>query len=189
MADLIGAMLKLSRATQGEIRQDVVNMSTLAQGIKDELVSLEPKRKADFSIQSGLTAFGDPDLLKLALENLLGNAWKYTRRKERARIEFGQTVQNGGVVYFVRDNGAGFDMSHADKLFLPFSRLHSRGEFEGTGIGLATVQRIIARHGGRIWAEGAVDKGASFYFTLPHSAVKAELEPWQTAVPAGLPGA
>jgi len=170
MTDLIEAMLKLSRATQGEIRHDIVNLSALARDIAAELLRSDPGRKADFSIQEGLTATGDPDLLRLALENLLGNSWKYTRRKKAARIEFGKAEQNGSAVYFVRDNGAGFDMRHADKLFLPFSRLHARGEFEGTGIGLATVQRIMRRHGGRIWGEGSVDKGAAFFFALPSSA-------------------
>ncbi len=167
MVDLIEALFKLSEAARGEVRQDIVNISTLAQDVKTELMRSEPERKVEFLIQEGLTAIGDPHLLRVALENLLGNAWKYTGRKDLARIEVGRTLQEGAAVYFVRDDGAGFDMRHADKLFLPFSRLHARGEFEGTGLGLATVQRIIRRHGGRIWGESSPQKGAVFFFTLP----------------------
>ncbi len=119
-----------------------------------------------FAIEDGLVVEGDPRLLRVALENLLVNAWKFTRGKPEARIEFGVASDDGRAAYFVRDNGAGFEMAYADKLFAPFQRLHSQREFEGTGIGLATVARIIERHGGRVWAEGAVGQGATVYFTL-----------------------
>ena len=120
-------------------------------------------------IKDGLKARGDKRLLRVMLNNLLGNAWKFTSHREQAEISFGHERQNGESFYFVRDNGAGFDMTYADKLFGAFQRLHTAGEFEGTGIGLATVQRIINRHGGRVWAEGVVNEGAAFYFTLPNS--------------------
>ena len=120
----------------------------------------------EFVIDEGLVASGDARLLRVVLENLLGNAWKFTAKHPRARIEFGATRQDGQAAYFIRDDGAGFDMAYADKLFTVFQRLHSEKEFDGLGIGLATVQRIIHRHGGRVWAEGAVEQGAAFYFTL-----------------------
>ena len=131
-----------------------------------ELQKVEPERKIDFTVAAGLTADGDPRLLRIALENLLRNAWKFTGKHPTAKIEFGMTQNNGNSAYFVRDDGAGFDMAYANKLFGAFQRLHAMTEFNGTGVGLATVQRIISRHGGRVWAEGEVEKGAIFYFTL-----------------------
>ena len=166
MAQLIDDMLNLSRVTRSEMKRDMVNLSELTKAIVAELKRTEPERQIDFAIAQDVVVKGDARLLRVVLENLLGNAWKYTGKHSHARIEFGLTQQNGRPVYFVRDDGAGFDTAYADKLFGAFQRLHSVTEFEGTGIGLATVQRIIHRHGGRVWAEGAVEQGATFYFTL-----------------------
>ena len=166
MAQLIDDMLDLSRVTRREIRREAVNLSATAQSIASELQKAGPERQVKFAIAEGVVANGDSHLLRTALENLLSNAWKFTANHPRATIEFGATQHNGKSAYFVRDNGAGFDMAYAGKLFGAFQRLHGRTEFPGTGIGLATVQRIIHRHGGRVWAEGAVEQGATFYFTL-----------------------
>ncbi|MBI1985230.1 MAG: HAMP domain-containing protein [Rhodospirillales bacterium] len=166
MAMLIDDLLKLSRVTRSEVRKGMVNLSTIAGAVAQGLRQTAPDRAVEFNIAPDLTATGDERLLRAAFENLLGNAWKYTSKKQRAIIEFGATSHNGARAYFVRDDGAGFDMAYADKLFQPFQRLHNASEFEGTGIGLATVQRIVHRHGGRVWAEAAVDKGATVYFTL-----------------------
>ena len=166
MARLIDDMLKLSRVTRSEMRNERVDLSGLAREVAGSLKEGQPGRDVDFVIQDGLTATGDPRLLRQALENLLGNAWKFTARRERAKIEFGTAEREGRKVYFVRDDGAGFDMTYAGKLFGPFQRLHSDADFPGTGIGLATVQRIVHRHGGKVWAEGEPDKGATVYFTL-----------------------
>jgi PAS domain S-box-containing protein len=165
MGQLIDGLLNLSRITRAEMRQETVDLSAMVRAIAAELTSGEPGRDVTFEIQPGLLARGDARLLRAALDNLVRNAWKFTGKKSQARIEFGRN-QAGGTVYFMRDDGAGFDMEYADKLFGAFQRLHRVTEYEGTGIGLATVQRIIQRHGGRIWGEGAVDKGATFYFTL-----------------------
>ena len=142
-------------------------MSELALAAASSLMMREPQRAVSFQIAPELSADCDPDLLRVVLDNLLGNAFKYTGRKEQADIEFGVREAAGERVFFVRDNGAGFDMAQAGKLFSPFQRLHSDREFNGFGIGLATVQRVIQRHGGRVWAEGVIGEGASFYFTLP----------------------
>lgn len=166
MAELIDEMLQLSRITRSEIRREKVDLSARAREIARGLAQRQPERRVDIVIKEGLTAEGDPQLLEVVLDNLLGNAWKFTSRHETARIEFGSIERDGRRVYFVRDDGAGFDPAYAGRLFAPFQRLHAAREFEGTGIGLATVQRIIRRHGGEIWAEGAVEKGATFYFTL-----------------------
>ncbi|MEW5791689.1 MAG: sensor histidine kinase [Pseudomonadota bacterium] len=166
MSELIDALLGLSRVTRADMHVERVDLSRMAAKIEEQMVRIHPERRVDFRIAERLLAQGDGSLLWIALENLLGNAWKFTRKQADARIEFGMREQDGQPVYFVRDNGAGFDMAYADKLFGAFQRLHSPGEFEGHGIGLATVARIIARHGGRIWAEGAVGQGATFYFTL-----------------------
>jgi len=166
MAQLIDDLLNLSRVTRAQMRMGSVDLSALAEGIATELRNSDPSRRVDFAIAPALVVHADPGLMGVVLENLLGNAWKFTGKRLRARIEVGVTPHNGRPAYFVRDNGAGFDMTYADKLFGAFQRLHRSGEFEGTGIGLATVQRIIHRHGGRIWAEAAPDQGATFYFTL-----------------------
>lgn len=166
MGRLIDDILKLSRLTRTEMQWERVDLSALAREIAVELHQAQPVRKADWTIVAGVVVRGDARLLRIVLENLIGNAWKFTAKQDCAKIEFGHTEVEGKPVCFVRDNGAGFDMAYADRLFGAFQRLHSATEFEGTGIGLATVQRIIHRHGGRVWAEGVVDEGATFYFTL-----------------------
>ncbi len=167
MAQLIDDVLQLARVTRSEMRSEAVNLSELARAVLAELERGEPGRAASVQVEDGLLTRGDKRLLKIVLVNLLGNAWKFTSKRERAEISFGRERGKGEAVYFVRDNGAGFDMAYAGKLFGAFQRLHTAGEFEGTGIGLATVQRVILRHGGRVWAEGAIGVGATFYFTLP----------------------
>ncbi|RNC73317.1 MAG: hybrid sensor histidine kinase/response regulator [Desulfuromonadales bacterium] len=166
MNDLIGDLLEFSRLNHQELRRQEVNLSTIAQIIAAELRMKDQQRRVDFRIAEGMTCNGDPGLLHVVLVNLLGNAWKYTGSKESAVIEFGVMETAGKQVYFVRDNGVGFDMAEAHRLFSTFQRLHSKSEFEGTGVGLATVKRIIQRHGGRVWGEGEIGKGATFYFTL-----------------------
>jgi len=167
MDKLIDDMLHLSRLTRMDMKRQPVNLSALAEGILANLRETEPGREVVMNVTPGLVVPADARLLRIALENLLNNAWKFTGRKKLAKIEFGMDPEPGGPVYFVRDNGAGFDMEFADKLFGAFQRLHSTQEFPGHGIGLATVQRIINRHGGRTWAIGEVGCGATFYFTLP----------------------
>jgi PAS domain S-box-containing protein len=162
MGQLIDDMLELSRLTRGALRQDEVDLSAIARAIVDELQAQEPTRAVEVSIAPGLVVEGDARLLRVALENLLNNAWKFTSQHPQAHIAFGRE----GDTFYVRDDGAGFDMAHASGLFKPFSRLHAPAEFEGTGVGLATVQRVVHRHGGRIWAQAAVERGATFYFTL-----------------------
>ncbi len=166
MGQLIEDLLTLSRVTQSTLNREQVDLSAMARQIAAELTRQDPERSVRFTITPDLTASGDPRLLRIVLENLLGNAWKFTRSRPEARITFDETTEGDQTVYFIQDNGAGFDMAYADRLFRPFQRLHSAGEFEGTGIGLATVQRIIHRHGGRVWAEGEPGRGATFYFTL-----------------------
>ena len=166
MAQLIDDVLYLSRVTRAELRRQDVDLSMLAQAIVDRLRESEPDRAVDVRIRPGLSAVGDGQLLRIALENLFENAWKFTARQPDWSIQVGLTHLPGEPAYFVRDNGAGFDMTYADRLFAPFQRLHLASEFPGTGVGLATVQRIVYRHGGRIWAEGSVGQGATFHFTL-----------------------
>jgi signal transduction histidine kinase/CheY-like chemotaxis protein len=167
MHRLINDLLGLSKIVRAPLHNDTVDLSRVAREIIQNLHDGAPNRVADFTIADGMVVQGDPGLLRIALENLLSNAWKFTARQDRAQIEFGTgTDKEGRLVYFVRDNGAGFDPKYAAKLFSPFQRLHSETQFAGTGIGLATVQRIIHRHGGQVWAESAVDCGAGFYFTL-----------------------
>ncbi len=166
MAQLIDDLLALSRVTRSELHREAVDLSALARAAITRLQRSQPDRRVDLVIQEGLEGQGDARLLTVVLDNLCGNAWKFTARRELARIEFGATSSGGQPVYFVRDNGAGFDMAFASKLFGVFQRLHAVSEFEGTGVGLATVQRIVRRHGGRVWAEGQVNGGATFYLTL-----------------------
>ena len=165
MGTLIDDLLKLARITRVEMRAEVVDLSGMARDIVNEIQRGAP-REVDVAIAPDLTARGDAPLLRVALENLLRNGWKYTAKQPHPRIEFSSVQANGERAFMVRDNGAGFDMKYANKLFGVFQRLHSAAEFEGTGVGLATVRRIITRHGGRIWAEAAVGQGATFYFTL-----------------------
>ena len=166
MGGLIDDLLKLSRVSRSEMRHETVDLSGLATAVVRELKARDRERDVATTIMPRLVVQGDQRLLRVALENLLGNAWKYTGKRADAQIELAALNQNGERVFYVRDNGAGFDMRYADKLFGAFQRLHGEAEFEGTGIGLATVHRIIRRHGGRIWAEGKVNEGATFYFTV-----------------------
>jgi PAS domain S-box-containing protein len=166
MGHLIDDLLNLSRMTRSEMRRESVDLSALVKAVVEDLRGTRPEHEVDVIVEEGLVANGDESLLRVALENLLGNAWKFTRDQPDPRIEFGMLEHEDITAYFVRDNGVGFDMAYADKLFGAFQRLHSTGEFEGTGIGLATVQRIIHRHGGRVWARGEIGKGASVFFTL-----------------------
>ena len=166
MSQLIDDVLYLSRVTRADLREQDVNLSSLAQLILTRLQESEPARKVEVKIRPGVVVTGDGQLLRIALENLCENAWKFTSKQAESRIEFGVTQASGEPTYFVRDNGAGFNMTYVDRLFGPFQRLHAHGDFPGSGIGLATVQRIIHRHGGRVWAEGLVGQGATFQFTL-----------------------
>ncbi|CAN5755462.1 response regulator [soil metagenome] len=166
MLQLIDDVLHLSKVSRAELRQQDVDLSALATAILDRLRESEPARVVEARVRPGVTAVGDGRLLRIALTNLLENAWKFTARVPATRVEFGMAVVGGEPTYYVRDNGAGFDMAYADRLFGPFQRLHLASEFPGTGIGLATVQRIIHRLGGRVWAEGLVGQGATFSFTL-----------------------
>jgi light-regulated signal transduction histidine kinase (bacteriophytochrome) len=167
MANLMDALLKLTRISRSELQMVPVNLSAVAEDVLKNLQTNQPDRQVEWVIQPDLKCCGDPTLMRLMLDNLLGNAWKFTVYRPDARIELGETRHNGQRAIYVRDNGAGFDMKYSDKLFGAFQRLHSAAEFEGTGIGLAIVQRIIRRHGGEIWAEAAVENGATFYFTVP----------------------
>jgi signal transduction histidine kinase len=166
MGLLIDNILRLSRLSREEMHCQDVDLSAIAAEIADELRASDPARRGDFIITPGLTVHGDPALLRIALQNLLANAWKFTSQKECARIELGTREVDGERAFHVSDNGAGFDMAYGDKLFGVFQRLHGAKEFPGTGIGLAIVQRVIHRHGGRVWAEAEVGKGACFYFTV-----------------------
>ncbi|MFZ2948523.1 MAG: ATP-binding protein, partial [Desulfuromonadaceae bacterium] len=166
MRNLIDGLLSLSRSSRGELSAEQVDLSSMATIVVNELHKAEPDRRVSIHITPNVKAYADRQLLRSAMENLLGNAWKYTSQRSDGRIEFGAEERGGKTVYFVRDNGAGFDMSNSDKLFLPFHRLHKAAEFPGIGIGLATVERIIHRHNGQIWAQAAVGEGATFYFTL-----------------------
>ena len=166
MAQLIDDVLQLARVTRSEMQREEVNLSELARSVIADLQKRNGRQNVSITIKEGLTTRGDKRLLRIVLTNLLGNAWKFTSKQDQAEITFGSEPRNGEVSYFVRDNGPGFDMAYANKLFGAFQRLHTAGEFEGTGIGLATVQRIVYRHGGRVWAEGKLNEGATFYFSL-----------------------
>ncbi len=166
MAKLIDDLLELSRISRSPVERRTIDVSALAQSIAEELQQGEPARKVTFRIAPHLRAQGDAQLLRIAMVNLMNNAWKFTSKKPDPLIEIGRSRGQGEQIFFVRDNGAGFDMSYASKLFGAFQRLHAVTEFPGTGIGLATVQRIVHKHGGRVWAESTVDQGATFYFTL-----------------------
>lgn len=166
MDQLVGDLLALSTVTRGTLGRRTVDMSALAHSIVTALRKSEPAREVRFDVPAGITVRADPGLLRVVLENLLGNAWKFTRLRSPAHIEMGCLDSGSERVFFVRDNGAGFDIANVRKLFKPFQRLHSGRDFEGTGIGLATVQRIVGRHGGRVWVEAAPDHGATFFFTM-----------------------
>jgi PAS domain S-box-containing protein len=166
MSDLIDDMLKLSRITRSSLHREPVDLSVLAAEVAAEISSAEPERKVEWKIGSGLLINADASLMRIALENLLGNAWKFTHKHDSAHIALDKTENDGSAVYYIKDDGAGFDMKYAHNLFAPFQRMHSASEFEGTGIGLATVQRIIRRHGGMVWVESKIEQGTTFYFTL-----------------------
>jgi PAS domain S-box-containing protein len=166
MGQLIDDLLNLSQVTRGHLCREKVNLSAIANDIVQQMAEHEPQRQVEVIVSEGIEADGDPNLIRLVLGNLLGNAWKYTGNEPYPRIKFGSYLLNGEPVYFVQDNGIGFDVAHASMLFRPFHRLHGVGEFEGHGIGLAMVQGIVSRHGGQTWAEGEVGKGAKFLFTL-----------------------
>jgi light-regulated signal transduction histidine kinase (bacteriophytochrome) len=166
MGELIDALLSLTRVSRSSIRLERVDLSAMARRVADELLEATPDRAMQVSIAEGLSAKTDEPLIEVVLRNLLGNAWKFTAGKEMAHVEVGRAVSDGREAFFVRDDGVGFDPAYADKLFLPFQRLHAADEFPGTGIGLATVARVLGRLGGSWWAEGGVGAGAVFFFTL-----------------------
>ena len=166
MGQLIDDLLNLSRVTRVEMLRGRVDLSRMARRILEELRKSRPERRAELVVADGLVGAGDERLLSVVLRNLIDNAWKFTSHCEKTRIEFGTTTAGGVPAYFVRDNGTGFDMAYAGKLFQPFQRLHAMGEFPGTGVGLATAKRIIERHGGRVWIEARPGQGATVYFTL-----------------------
>jgi signal transduction histidine kinase len=172
MCDLVEALLNFARLARVEIKEQDLNLSSMVSSLAAELQAQEPVRTVDFRIAPDVHAWGDATLLRTALENLMANAWKFTRKRASARIEFGRTETGEGPVYFLRDDGVGFDRQDAARLFSPFQRLHKVPDFDGSGIGLATVERVIRRHGGRIWAEGEIERGAAFYFTLPRETSK-----------------
>jgi light-regulated signal transduction histidine kinase (bacteriophytochrome) len=167
MGELIDDLLLLSRVARAELKRERVDLASIANVVFEELKKKDLNRCVELRVAEQLSVEADGRLMRVAFDNLLGNAWKFTARVPEAWIEIGTEQKSGGAVFFVRDNGAGFDMSYVENLFRPFQRLHTESDFPGTGIGLATVHRIIDRHGGRIWAEGVVDRGATFYFTIP----------------------
>jgi light-regulated signal transduction histidine kinase (bacteriophytochrome) len=166
MGQLIDDLLLLSRVTRAEMHREETDLSTLAREIFETLSSHEPSRRVETFIKPNMMIQADPNLIRIMLRNLIGNAWKFTSKTPQPRIEVSSFKENGETIYFIRDNGAGFDMKYANRLFTAFQRLHNPGDFDGTGIGLATVQRVINRHGGRIWAKGEVNQGATFLFVI-----------------------
>jgi light-regulated signal transduction histidine kinase (bacteriophytochrome) len=166
MTDLINDLLKLSRVTQAPVNKEKVDLSSIVKTAVEEIKSTLPNRRIEFIIPDGIQVQGDPHLLRIIASNLIGNAVKFTSPHLTARIEFGTGEKDGKQFFFVRDDGVGFNPNYVDRLFTPFQRLHTEAEFTGTGIGLATVRRIVQRHGGQVWAEGTLEKGATFYFTL-----------------------
>jgi light-regulated signal transduction histidine kinase (bacteriophytochrome) len=169
MSGLVDDLLRLSQLTTGDIEREPIDLSAIATGILTDLASAHPSRRVETAVEPGLSARADARLVTIALQNLLGNAWKYTAHEPEARIEVGQVRVDGVLSTFVRDNGVGFDPRYAGRLFAPFQRLHKAEEFDGAGIGLATVHRVVAAHGGQVWAESAPGKGATFHFTLDHA--------------------
>ncbi len=167
MAKLIEDLLNFSRSGRTELQSKRIDLSEMARNVVSDIESQYPEHKAKFFIQEGLAAEADANLMHVVIDNLFSNAYKYSGKVENPEIKFGKFVANPGNCFFIKDNGAGFDMSKADKLFDPFHRQHTNSEFQGTGVGLATVRRIIERHGGRVWAESEPEKGATFYFSLP----------------------
>jgi light-regulated signal transduction histidine kinase (bacteriophytochrome) len=166
MHELIEALLRLSRISRRDINAEWVDVSAMAAGILEKFQQQEPERKVSVNIEAGLKVLADKFLMEIALENLLSNAWKFSSKKELAQIEIGTKIINGENVFYIRDNGAGFNPAYAKKLFGAFQRMHKPADYPGIGIGLATVQRIILRHGGNIWVETAVDEGATFYWII-----------------------
>lgn len=183
MDELISAFITLARISRAELSAQRIDLSKISEEIVGQLRAVQPTRAVQFSLQRGLTALGDERLIRVVLDNLLGNAWKFTTGREPARIEFGQVPSKKGPAFFVRDNGAGFNEAFAGKLFQVFQRLHAASEFEGLGVGLNTVQRVIQRHGGEVWAEGRENEGATFFFTLPENAPELNREPAEAARP------
>jgi light-regulated signal transduction histidine kinase (bacteriophytochrome) len=183
MSQLIDGLLKLSRITRAGLHRQPLDLSAIARRALNQQLRSDPGRDISVEIQDGMSVYGDPELIAIALNNLLGNAVKFTSKTLEPMIRMSQETQDDSRIFCIRDNGAGFDMAYADKLFGAFQRLHSSEEFEGTGIGLAIVQRVIQRHGGKIWAESQRGKGAAFFFTLEESPEPATLEetPWNPA--------
>lgn len=166
MNNLIKGLLQISKITRKEIKQDTVNLSTICKDILDEIEKSDKKRKVNISIEKNMDVKGDALLLRSMLENLISNAWKFTTKNKVAKIEIGATRENQKIIYYIKDNGAGFSMEHSNKLFKIFERFHSETDFPGTGIGLASVHKVIKRHGGRIWAKSEINNGTTFFFTL-----------------------
>lgn len=188
MSELIDALLVLSRISRHTLHREIVDASAIAEAIVSELRQNEPHRHVEIVVQANLQVHGDQRLIHDLLRNLIANAWKFTSKKERARIEIGMAAPGTLATLYIRDNGAGFDLAHAKRLFKPFVRLHTAAEYEGSGLGLATVARIVERHGGKIWAEATVNAGATFYFTLPTTPMTGEFVRQDQAPEPAAPG-